>query len=638
MPPAPEFPAPAFEAPAFAASASSRPAGVARPGCSTAPGPSPWPAPRRSPARGPLRPAAGSLLLLLLACADSGTPERRVANTGEPRAADPETVAAFEGGRITRAQLDGEILALPPQERDAFGAENLDAYRELIRELALDALLLDEARKVGFESSPTFASHLEEMRRQVLVQQVLLESPPSADTPTEAEVKARYESSIERFGEPEQRFALTIFRRRLPGDDPTALIEEVEDLRKRVLGGEAFAVLAEKHSDSESRHMKGALGWVRRGQLPPELEEILFGLEEGVPSEPILTPEGVHLFYIDTVLHSELPSLEDASEEIRQSMLRERRMIALQEMVIATELPDGAFVPDSDQLEGLLRETDPRTVLLDLDGFVLTLDDLRQRVARESGRAEDDVDRPAQLARAIWNGLRQREVLHHRFRSEGQELTPEIRRRFEKQAESFLVERYTDHLIEEEIDRRMPELEAFYDQHRNRFVTPLELRLEALIVPHGDSPARVMAALEEKRAALEAGRMSLDELAKQVGGELQESSWVDLDTLGAFRAKAAYFAPRTQAGSYSPPYNTGRSIEIFRVLERREPRPLGFEPAREKVRDAYRELRGQELYQQLTSQRLEAAGFEIVEAHLAGLASGRAPVQGEAAAGAPESQ
>ena len=555
-----------------------------------------------------------SLALLFLAVACGG-PAQPSAERLAARAAE-DTVAIFDGGRITAEELDQAILARPAKDRHDFGSGDLDAFRELLRSLAIDRLLQAEAEDTGFAKSPEYTAALAEMYRQVLVRQSLTETPPPFETPTEAEIRQRYEETAARPEVGDQRFVYTIFRRRPPDADPSPQVAELESLRQRVLAGESFELLAREHSDSETRHVGGALGWVTRGQLSPDLDRVLFELEEGVPSEPIVSAEGVHLFFIATGLSDTIPSFETVRESIQRTLVQERQLIALQELVDSTALPADAFVPDRDELAQLMEETDPGTAVLRLGDFELTRGQLERKVATEQRRSDADTSSAGNLTHAIFNGIRQREVLFHRFHRQGETLRPEVRQRFDDQAKIFLVDRYTEHLLDQELDRREAELRAFHELHRRRFVSPLELRLEALVVPLGDRPAQTMAALETRSAAVAARDLTLEDLARELGGEVQTSDWVDLDRLAMFRAQAAFFAPSLPVGGVSPAYNSGRAIEIFRVLERREPSPLAYEVAREAVRAAYRAQHGQELYQDLVDRRLQDAQLEILEDRL----------------------
>ncbi|MEM9557087.1 MAG: peptidyl-prolyl cis-trans isomerase [Acidobacteriota bacterium] len=562
---------------------------------------------------------------LLASCGGGPDAERDTAR--EEALADPSTIAVYDGGAIPFDALDEAILGLSPDERNAFGAGDLERYRRLARSLATDEFLRAEAVETGFATSPEHLTELDTMRRQVLVQHWLLTSPPTIETPTVDEIRERYDLSSERFGAPEKRFALSIFRHREPGQDPAPIVAELDALRKRVLAGENFSVLATEHSESESRHMSGAIGWVERGVVAPALEQLLFSLDESTPSEPIVTRDGVHLFYIETILTGEIPPIMAVEDTIRQTLVEERRTLAIEDLVVSTELPDDAFVPEREALDDLLTADDPTTLLLRVGTFELTLGDLRALVDSEQRRVDGEAVPSGELARALYNGIRRREVLHHRALHSGVELSPEIARRFDRQAGVFLQQRYSEHLIERALDDRDDALREFHATHRNRFVTLLELRLDALVVPHGDDPSQTMAALERHREALASGATTLDELADELGGRVQTSDWVDINQLGSFRAKAAFFAPTLAVGDISPPYNSGRAIELFRVLERREPEPLEFDDARDRVRRAYRERHGQEIYESLVAERLDAARFQLLDDRLEALvgASSGAP-------------
>ncbi|MEM9594261.1 MAG: peptidyl-prolyl cis-trans isomerase, partial [Acidobacteriota bacterium] len=468
-----------------------------------------------------------------------------------------------------------------------------------------------------------YTEQLEEIRRQVVVQQGLIDEPPAFEPPTDAEIQERYEMSLDAVGDVTQRFVLTIFRRRAAGQDPAPLVAEMEDLRRRVAAGESFTVLARDHSDSESRHMDGAVGWVRRGQMPPDLDRILFSLEEGVPSEPVVTAEGVHLFYIETELDGTIPEPEAVADKIRQTLVQERRALALQNLVTSTELPPGALVPSDAELRELLGNSDEETLLLRVGDAELRLGELRGKVAQRLRQDAAEAQSPGSLAVAIFNGIKQREILYTRF--SGIDLPPEIQARFDRQEEIFRVQRYAEHRVDQEIASRREALQAFYDRHRNRFVSLLEVKLEALVVPLGEAPGRVMAVLESRRPELASGDLQMEDLATEVGGEVQLTERVDINTLMGHRAKAAFFAPSLGVGDVSPPYSTGQSIEIFRVLERREPEPLALEAAREQVHLAYRERHGQQIYDTLVADLLASVGFEVAEENLGAFVEGRNP-------------
>ena len=74
---------------------------------------------------------------------------------------------------------------------------------------------------------------------------------------------------------------------------------QTETLLQRLEKGESFEYLASLYSDDPSAVTnEGDLGWVRRGQLVPEFEEMAFGLETGELSPPVQTDFGFHIIQV----------------------------------------------------------------------------------------------------------------------------------------------------------------------------------------------------------------------------------------------------------------------------------------------------------------------------------------------------
>lgn len=78
--------------------------------------------------------------------------------------------------------------------------------------------------------------------------------------------------------------------------------EEALALKKRIAAGEAFDVLARKHSTCPSKKRGGDLGEVRPGQMVRAIDQIIFKKPLKVVHGPVKTQFGWHLvqvFYRD---------------------------------------------------------------------------------------------------------------------------------------------------------------------------------------------------------------------------------------------------------------------------------------------------------------------------------------------------
>lgn len=86
--------------------------------------------------------------------------------------------------------------------------------------------------------------------------------------------------------------------------------------------GADFAALAKKYSlDSRSRAQGGMLGDVHRGELVPELAEVLFLMKPGQVGEPIESDDGIHIFRVV----SSKTGLDELRPQIQQRLVAARR-------------------------------------------------------------------------------------------------------------------------------------------------------------------------------------------------------------------------------------------------------------------------------------------------------------------------
>lgn len=73
----------------------------------------------------------------------------------------------------------------------------------------------------------------------------------------------------------------------------------LEQLRERIAGGDDFAELARSNSeDIGSAREGGELGWIATGQMPPEFDRAIAGLDPNGLSAPVRTTAGYHLIQV----------------------------------------------------------------------------------------------------------------------------------------------------------------------------------------------------------------------------------------------------------------------------------------------------------------------------------------------------
>ncbi len=104
--------------------------------------------------------------------------------------------------------------------------------------------------------------------------------------------------------------------------------EEAKEIKAQLDDGADFAEMARDKSTGPSGPNGGALGWFGKGQMVPEFETAVLGLEKGQISDPVQTQFGWHLVILNDKRKSEAPELDavrgELAEAIRQDAIRAR--------------------------------------------------------------------------------------------------------------------------------------------------------------------------------------------------------------------------------------------------------------------------------------------------------------------------
>ena len=112
--------------------------------------------------------------------------------------------------------------------------------------------------------------------------------------------------------------------------------ERLLQLKSRIENGADFAQLARTNSDDRSSALKGGdLGWVSKGQMVPEFEEVMNQSESGAISAPFRSEYGLHILQVTDVRQYD-GTVEvkraAARRAIREQKLQERQQTWLRSL------------------------------------------------------------------------------------------------------------------------------------------------------------------------------------------------------------------------------------------------------------------------------------------------------------------
>ncbi len=161
---------------------------------------------------------------------------------------------------------------------------------------------LDEFARAITREGINFETFREEVREQIILEQVRQREVHARINITEREVDNFLENLAARGGEDDQ-FRLRHILLALPENPSQEQVREKrrlgEQLLERARAGENFRDLAIAHSDGQQALEGGDLGWRRRTELPTLFVDVADDISQGETSDLIRSPSGFHLVYMD---------------------------------------------------------------------------------------------------------------------------------------------------------------------------------------------------------------------------------------------------------------------------------------------------------------------------------------------------
>ncbi len=292
-------------------------------------------APADAPAAAPA-PAAPRVLLDRVAATVNG----EVITLGELRERAGEeyrrAAAAPEGERdrtlkkVLRAAFDvvvaeklfhAQATELQVEVTDAQVDQAIEAKKT---ELRLDDRQLDEALA---GAGLTRAQYREQIRRDFEIYRILDYKVRGKVKLTDEDLKNWYQTHPAAFGGEEEVRVRHIFLP-LAEDASAAEVQRAQAAAERVVqrlaAGEDFAKVAREVSRGPGAEEGGDLGWMRRGTIQKQLEDVALGLADGQVSKVVRAGPGLHLFKAEARRRGGAKSFEEAKEDIRNMLAQEQ--------------------------------------------------------------------------------------------------------------------------------------------------------------------------------------------------------------------------------------------------------------------------------------------------------------------------
>ena len=286
--------------------------------------------------------AAVLVLAAVLAWTDSGPAGAAVINRivatvdGEPittyqvdafiranvRGADPATVSAEDRKKVLDLLINDMIVDLESSKLGV-GASNdeVNAYIEQIKKTndLDDAKLAAALQQQGM----TLETYRAQVKKEIQRSQLLARNVRSQVNVTPEDVQKYYDEHKSQFADAEAVTVRHIFFAIPPegGEKAGAILsDKAKRAYGRLQGGESFESVARSMSEGPDASQGGLLGKLKRGEMRPELEQIAFSMREGQFSQPVQSPFGLHILYVEQRHAGNAVPLETVQEQIRERL------------------------------------------------------------------------------------------------------------------------------------------------------------------------------------------------------------------------------------------------------------------------------------------------------------------------------
>lgn len=227
-----------------------------------------------------------------------------------------DVIVKVGSSKLTKKELQEDLKGLPPQAKMFLASP--EGQSKLKDELIKREVLYEEARKKRLEKSEDFKRRIEEFKKITLINILLEQEIKSIQPVTEKDAKDYYEKNRDEFIRPtEVRLSQIVVKNE----------DEARKVYERVNKGEDFGKVAKELSrDEKTKASGGDMGFFKKGQLTPQIENIAFNMKKGQVSMPLNLRGDFYIFKVTDVKGTLTPF-----ESIKQQLMEQLRIKRQQE-------------------------------------------------------------------------------------------------------------------------------------------------------------------------------------------------------------------------------------------------------------------------------------------------------------------
>lgn len=290
-------------------------------------------------------------------------PATNVANAASVRLLD-QIVAVVNGEVIALSELK-EAMAQMRLGIDSSGSitspttrinpDTVSLEREVLNQLIERKVQLQLARKQGIKVEPneveqlhrdirnnnqistdeefqnalarenlTWEQYKKNLQEQLLILKLVNREVKSGILLNEEELQDYYQNQLSRYSLPDETHLRQILLEISEAELRESILEKARMLIAQLRKGADFQSLAREHSQGAERKEGGDLGFIKKGQVLPVIENAIHHLQPGEISSPVETPAGIHILQVVEVKSGRHKPFEEVKPLIRETLFQKR--------------------------------------------------------------------------------------------------------------------------------------------------------------------------------------------------------------------------------------------------------------------------------------------------------------------------
>lgn len=505
-------------------------------------------------------------------------------------------IATYNSGKIKLGEVDNYIVNLPANKRWS-ETEPEKWLREIINKMIVDKKLLEEAQLIAAEEDPKYKNLIHNISRDMYSQEHLATFIYDKGI-SEEDLLEFYNENIKRYVLPEKRHVYHIYKDKIKNNQAKS---EIETLRNRVVAGENFKLLAEKYSDSETRHKKGLLGVVKAREMSKDFDSVVFSLEKNSPSEVINTADGYHLFFVSDILKAKDYKYPQVKNLIKQELIGKYAIDNLKQKALLLPVPTPFVLPPFDELKKIDFGKNPQKIILEVGKYQLTIGQYLSEL-RELEKISK-VKFKADIPEKYLQNVAYREIIYQYMIAN--EIHLNQKQQLQNKKNSLLVSEYINTRIRAYLNNNTDIINQYFDKNRMRFATPVTVNIQRLIIPRNELNNKLMPVLETSIKQLDEKNLTFEQMAKKYQGRVQNLGWKSSAQLANIDQRMLKHAFLLKEGEYSSPYTKAQFYVIFKLLNRKNSIEQPLVKVRESVINEYIKNNSADVFSKISTSLLE---------------------------------